>query len=132
LHKTSSWLFWRPPQIGPLGPLRFLLKTEISLHVNLLRQICNDPPGDPNLVIISYSVFDFDPNMSAFFRMTDVLVVNLDGIDWLDKISLSAVYVNHVTQIDLAINQFDDPDIYSRIIVNNPTDNGFSYTNSHN
>jgi len=82
--------------------------------------------------LISYSIFELDPNSSAFIRVANVLVVDLKGIDGLDEICLFTLDVDHVAQIDLTIGQFDDPDVYSRIIVNNTPDERFSYANSHN
>lgn len=82
--------------------------------------------------MISYSIFEFDSNSSAFVCVANALVINLERIDGLDEICLFALYVDQVAQIDLAIGQFDDPDVYSRIIVNNTSDERFSYANSHN
>jgi hypothetical protein len=64
--------------------------------------------------------------------VADVLVIDLDGIDGLDEIGLFTLDMDHVTQVDLTIGQFDDPDIDSGIIVNDPPDKRFSYANSHN
>ena len=82
--------------------------------------------------MMPYLVFDFDPNSSAFVCVADVLVVDLDGIDCLDKIRLFTFNMDHVAHVDLAISQFDDPDVYSRIIVNDTPDKRFSYADSHN
>jgi hypothetical protein len=81
--------------------------------------------------MISYSIFEFDPNSSAFVCVANALVINLQGIDGLDQVCLFTLDVDHVTQIDLTIGQFDDPDVYSRIIVNNTPDERFSYAYSH-
>jgi hypothetical protein len=97
-----------------------------------LRQPRKNPACDANLVMISYSIFEFDPNSSAFVCVANALVINLERIDWLDQVCLFTLDVDHVTQIDLTIGQFDDPDVYSRIIVNNTPDERFSYANSHN
>jgi hypothetical protein len=63
--------------------------------------------------------------------VTNVLVIDLEGIDGLDEICLFTLDVDYVAQIDLAISQFDNPDVYSRIIVNDTPDRGFSYANGH-
>jgi len=76
--------------------------------------------------MIFYSIFEPDPNSSAFVCVANVLVIDLEGIDGLDEICLFTLDVDHVAQIDLTIGQFDDPDVYSRIIVNNTTDKRFS------
>jgi hypothetical protein len=51
-------------------------------------------------------------------------VIDLEGIDGLDEICLFTLDVDYVAQIDLAISQFDNPDVYSRIIVNDTPDRG--------
>jgi hypothetical protein len=82
--------------------------------------------------MMSYPIFDFDPHFSASVRVVDAMVVDLNRIDRLDQIGVFTLDVDHVAQIDLAIGQFDDPDVYSRIIVNDTPDKRFSYANSHN
>jgi hypothetical protein len=81
--------------------------------------------------MISYSIFEFDPNFSAFVCVVNAAVIDLERIDGLDQICLFTLDVDHVAQIDLTIGQFDDPDVYSRIIVNDTPDRGFSYANGH-
>jgi hypothetical protein len=78
-----------------------------------------------------YLTFDFDPHASTLVGVANVLVVDLDRIDGLNKICVFTMDVNQVTDIDVTIGQFDNPDIYSGIIVNNTADNGFSYANGH-
>jgi hypothetical protein len=78
-----------------------------------------------------YLAFDFDPRASTFVGVADVLVIDLNRIDGLNKICVFTMDVNQVTDIDLTIGQFNDPDVYSRIIVNDTADNRFSYANSH-
>jgi hypothetical protein len=97
-----------------------------------LRQPRNNPACDANLVMIPYSIFEFDPNSSAFVRVANAVVIDLEGIDGLDQICLFTLDVDYVAQFDRTIGQFDDSDIYSRIIVNNTPDERFSYANSHN
>src|SRR6266536_2666977 len=111
----------------------FSLKPRFRAAQNFhLRQPRKNPTRDPNLVMISYSILELDPNSSAFICVANVLVVDLEGIDGLNEICLFTLDVDHVAQIDLTIGQFDDPDVYSRIIVNNTPDERFSYANSHN
>jgi len=82
--------------------------------------------------MIPYSIFELDPNSSAFVRVANAAVIDLEGIDGLDQICLSTLDVDDVTQIDRTVGQFDDSDVYLRIIVNNAPDERFSYANSHN
>jgi hypothetical protein len=82
--------------------------------------------------MISYSIVEFDPNFSAFVRMANAVMIDLEGIDGLDQICLFTLDVDYVPQIDRTIGQFDNSDVYSRIIVNNTPDERFSYANSHN
>ena len=63
--------------------------------------------------------------------MANGVVIDLEGIDGLDQICLFPLDVDHVAQIDRTIGQFDDSNVYSRIIVNNPPGELFSYANSH-
>jgi hypothetical protein len=82
--------------------------------------------------MIPYSIFEFDPNSSAFVRVANAVVIDLEGIDGLDQICLFTLDVDYVAQIDRTIGQFDNSDVYSRIIVNNTPDERFSYADSHN
>jgi hypothetical protein len=59
-------------------------------------------------------------------------MIDLDGIHGLDQICLFTLDVDYVAQIDRTIGQFDNSDVYSRIIVNNTPDERFSYADSHN
>ena len=81
--------------------------------------------------MISYSILEFDPNSFAFVRVANAVVIDLEGIDGLDQICLFTLDVDYVAQIDRTVGQFDDSDIYSRIIVNNTPDERFSYADSH-
>src|SRR5262249_42403147 len=74
----------------------------------------------------------FDPNSFAFVCVANAVMIDLEGIDGLDQICLFTLDVDYVAQIDRTIGQFDDSDVYSRIIVNNTPDERFSYTDSHN
>jgi len=82
--------------------------------------------------MISYSIFEFDPNFSAFVCVANAVMIDLEGIDGLDQICLFTMDVDYIAQIDRTIGQFDDSDVYSRIIVNNTPDERFSYADSHN
>jgi len=82
--------------------------------------------------MISYSIFKFDPNSFAFVCVANAVMIDLEGIDGLDQICLFTLDVDYVAQIDRTIGQFDDSYVYSRIIVNNTTDERFSYADSHN
>jgi hypothetical protein len=69
---------------------------------------------------------------TAFIGMADIMTVDLDGIDRLDKNRLLSCNVDHIAYIDLPIGQLDDADIYSGIVVNDATNKRFSYPDSHN
>jgi hypothetical protein len=81
--------------------------------------------------MMPYPVLDLDPNASAFICVAHVSVIDLDGIDRLDEIRLFTLDMDHVAQMDLAISQFNDPDVYSRIIVNDTSNKRFSYADGH-
>jgi hypothetical protein len=87
--------------------------------------------GNTYLIIMTYPAFDFDSHASTSVRVTDVSVIDLNRIDGLNKVGPFTMDVNQVTHIDLAIGQFDNPDVYSGIIVNDTADNSFSYANGH-
>jgi hypothetical protein len=121
LHKTSLYPSWQirftinRTGIQAVRPVAVfnLNKTEISRFANChLRQPRKNPTRDPNLVMISYSILELDPNSPAFICVANVLVVELEGIDGLNEICLFTLDVDHVAQIDLTIGQFDDPDVY--------------------
>jgi hypothetical protein len=97
-----------------------------------LLQPRKNPTRDTNLIMIPYSIVELDPNSSAFVRVANAVVIDLEGIDGLDQICLFTLDVDYVAQFDRTVGQFDDSDIYSRIIVNNTPDERFSYANSHN
>jgi len=82
--------------------------------------------------MISYSIFEFDPNSFAFVCAANAVMIDLEGIDGLDQICLFTMNVDYVAKIDRTIGQFDDSDVYSRIIVNNTPDERFSNADSHN
>jgi hypothetical protein len=82
--------------------------------------------------MISYSIFELDPNSFAFVCVANAVMIDLDGIHGLDQICLFTLDVDYVAQIDRTIGQFDNSDVYSRIIVNNTPDERFSYADSHN
>jgi hypothetical protein len=82
--------------------------------------------------MISYSIFEFDPNSFAFVCVANAVMIDLEGIDGLDQICLFTMNVDYVAKIDRTIGQFDDSDVYSRIIVNNTPNERFSNADSHN
>src|SRR5262245_8263538 len=104
---------------------------QLSCHCHLLEPR-NNPTRDANLIMISYSIFEFDSNSFAFVRVANAVMIELEGIDRLDQICLFTLDVDYVAQIDRTIGQFDNSDVYSRIIVNNTPDERFSYADSHN
>jgi hypothetical protein len=81
--------------------------------------------------MISYFAVYFDPNMSAPVSMTDAVVVDLNRIERLDQIGVFPVHVNHVSDVDLAVREFNNPDVYAWIVVNDPSDQRFSYPYRH-
>jgi hypothetical protein len=82
--------------------------------------------------MISYSIFEFDPNSFAFVCVANAVMIDLEGIDGLDQICLFTMNVDYVAKIDRTIGQFDDSDVYSTIIVNNTPNERFSNADSHN
>jgi hypothetical protein len=78
-----------------------------------------------------YLAFDFDPHASTLVGVAHISVVDLNRIDGLNKIGALTMDVNQVTDIDLTIDQFDNPHVYSRIIVNDTADSRFSNAYSH-
>ena len=44
--------------------------------------------------MISYSIFEFDPNFSPFVRVANAAMIDLEGIDGLDQICLIALDVD--------------------------------------
>jgi hypothetical protein len=86
---------------------------------------------DAYLVIVPHLTFDFDSHASTFVGVADVSVVDLNRIDGLNKICVFTMDVNQVTDIHVTIGQFNNPAIYSGIIVNNTAYNSFSYANGH-
>jgi hypothetical protein len=83
------------------------------------------------LIIMPYLAFDFDPHASTFVGVANISVIDLNRIDGLNKVGPFTMDVNQVTHIDRTIGQFDNPNVYSGIIVNDTADNGFSYANGH-
>jgi hypothetical protein len=96
----------------------------------LLQSRCN-PLSDAYLIMMPYLTFDFDSHASTFVGVADVSVIDLHRIDGLNKIRVFTMNMDQVADIDLTVGQFDNPDIYSRIIVNDTADNSFSYADSH-
>jgi hypothetical protein len=95
-------------------------------------QTRKNPPGDANLIMLPYPVFNFDPDASTFVGVADIPVIDLQGVHGLDQIGLLTLDVNQITHIDFAAGQFDDPNVYSRVVVSDAANKSFSYSNGHN
>jgi hypothetical protein len=78
-----------------------------------------------------YLTFDFDAHASTSIGVANVSMIDLHRIDGLNKICAVTMDVNQVADIDFTTGQFDNPDIYPRIIMNDSADNSFSYADSH-
>ena len=81
--------------------------------------------------MMPYPVFNFDPDAAPLVCVADMAMIDLKRIHGLDKVGLLTVDVNQITQIDFTVCQFDDPDIYSRVIVGDASNDSFSYANGH-
>jgi hypothetical protein len=102
----------------------------LERKLKLLQSRCN-PTRNAYLIVMPYLTFDLDPDASTFVGVADISMIDLNRIDGLNKICVVTMDVNQVTDIDLTIGQFDNADVYSRIIVNDAADNRFSYADSH-
>jgi len=81
--------------------------------------------------MIPHPVVDFDADLSARVRMIDILVIQLHGIDGLDKIRPIALDMYDITDVDRAAGQFDDAYVDARIIVRDPPHRNFSQSDGH-
>jgi hypothetical protein len=81
--------------------------------------------------MLPYPAFDFYPYASTFTGVANVLVIDLQRIDGLNKIRAFTMDMYQVTNVDHTIRQFDNPNVYPGIIVNDTADNSFSYADGH-